>query len=115
MDEEATAVPHPPVDLDAPNVVELAPGELVHRVHSPTRAGNAFNPCQGGVARFAPIHNDAGCCIPSLYAGDTVESAIYETVFHDVPLTVGRKTVPRGMVEDRRHARTGPDEVGHSP
>lgn len=105
MDDEASApVPYPPDHLDAPNVVALASGELVHRVHNPKRAGNAFNPCQGGATRFAPIRDKAGHCIPSLYAGNTVESAIYETVFHDIPPTVGRKTVPRGMVEDHEHS-----------
>ena len=66
--------------------------------------GNAFSPCQGGATRFAPIRDEEGRCIPSLYAGDTVESAIYETVFHDIPLNAGRKTVPRTIVESRRHS-----------
>ena len=33
-----------------------------------------------------------------------MEAAIHETVFHDVPLTAGIKTVPRGAVESRRHS-----------
>ena len=55
MDDEASAsVPYPSVHLDAPNVVALASGGLVHRVHNPKRAGNAFNPCQGGATRLRP-------------------------------------------------------------
>ena len=46
----------------------------------------------------------AGRCIPSLYAGTTVESAIHETAFHDVPLSARRKTVPRSKVENYNHS-----------
>ena len=105
MDEgPAGAVPRPPDLFEAPNVFELEPEELLHRVHDRAFAGDDFNPCGGGPTRFAPIRDAAGRCIPSLYAGGTVESAIYETVFHDVPLNAGRKTVPRGMVEGRKHS-----------
>ena len=105
MDEEAAGyVPCPPLQLDAPNVQELTSGELLHRVHIGAFPGNAFNPCQGGATRFAPIRDEQGRCIPSLYAGDTVKSAIYETVFHDIPLNAALKTVPRVVVENRTHS-----------
>ena len=105
MDEgPALVVPCPPDLLKAPNVVELAPGELLHRVHDRAFAGDDFNPCRGGPTRFAPIRDVAGRCISSLYAGATVESAIYETVFHDVPPSAKRKTVPRSTVENCNHS-----------
>ncbi len=105
MDEAPAApVPLPPYPLPDPNAFLLAAGEVLHRVHARTLAGNAFNPCLGGRTRFAPIRDATGTCVPSLYAGGTVESAIYETVFHDVPLSAGRKTVPRGSVERRKHS-----------
>ena len=105
MDEEAIgAIPCPPSHLDAPNVLEMAPGKLLHRVHSRTFPGYAFNPCRGGQTRFAPILDEDDHCIPSLYAGDTVAAAIYETLFHDIPLDARRKTVPRSMVENRKHS-----------
>ena len=105
MDEEpAGVVPYPPQSLNAPNVVELEAGELLHRVHDRALAGNDFNPCQGGPTRFAPVRDTAGCCIPSLYAGSTVDSAIYETIFHDVPPSAKRKTVPKGIVENCNHS-----------
>jgi len=54
--------------------------------------------------RFAPIRDAKGHCVPSLYAGSTVEAAIYETVFHDIPLSADRKTVSRDAVEQRNHS-----------
>ena len=105
MDEEAAgAIPTPSAHLAAPNVVPLASGTVLHRVHSRDFPGNAFNPCQGGQTRFAPIRDEGGNCIPSLYAGDAVAAAIYETLFHDVPLDAKRKTLPIGMVEGRKHS-----------
>ena len=106
MDEgPAALLPPPPELLAEPNVVEHARHEPLHRVHSRQLAGNEFNPCKGGPTRFAPIRDDHGRCIPSLYAGGTLEAAIYETVFHDIPVTSGNAaTVPRGAVESREHS-----------
>lgn len=87
MDEDPSPlVPLPPARLEPPNLTDLAEGELLHRVHTPQFPGNAFNPCQGGPTRFAPIHDAVGECIATLYAAQTVEAAIYETILHDVPL-----------------------------
>ena len=105
MDEGSSAsVPPPPNTLLEPNVVVLNVGKVLHRVHARALAGNAFNPCQGGRTRFSPFRDAKGHCVPSLYAGSTVESAIYETVFHDIPLSADRKTVPRDAVEKRNHS-----------
>ena len=82
----------------------MSAGEVLHRVHARALVGNAFNPCQGGRTRFAPIRDAKGHCVPSLYAGSTVEAAIYETVFHDIPLSADRKAVPRDAVEQRNHS-----------
>ncbi len=105
MDEDASQpVPPTPVRLEPANLVELAEGELLHRVHARQFQGNTFNACQGGPTRFAPIHDEQGDCIPTLYAADSVEAAIYETILHDVPLAAVRKSVPRQAMEDRRHS-----------
>lgn len=103
-DDVSQSVPPPPARLEPPNVTQLAEGELLHRVHAPQFHGNAFNPCQGSPTRFAPIHDVQGECIPTLYAADSIEAAIYETILHDVPLSAARKSVPRHAVEDRRHS-----------
>ena len=105
MDEAAAgAIPIPAARLTAPSLHLLQSGTVLHRVHSPDFQGNAFNPCQGGQTRFAPIRDASGVCIPSLYAGDAVDAAIYETLFHDIPLGANRMTVPRSAVENRNHS-----------
>ena len=75
----------------------------MHRVHDRGLPPNAFNPCLGGPTRFAPIRDSDGGCVPSLYAGGTLVSAICETIFHDVPAQAERKTVPRYQIDRRSH------------
>ena len=77
----------------------------MERVHDRTRGGARFNPCHGAPTRFAPICDAEGDCVPSLYGADTLEAAIYETIFHDVPTTARRKTVPKTVVQSRTHSR----------
>jgi hypothetical protein len=93
----------PPVPLHAPNYTSLSKGTLIHRVHLSTYAGNSFNPCAGGQTRFAPITDASGACIPSLYGGSTLDSAIYETIFHDIPAKAAMKTVRKADVTQRSH------------
>ena len=95
----------PPATLAEPNVVTLNAGALVHRVHDRNYGANAFNPCKGSPTRFAPVYDEEGECVPSLYAAETLEAAIHETIFHDVPVKAKSKTVPRTLVQSRAHAR----------
>ncbi len=105
VDEESPApFSLPPTDLVAPNLVELVTGTRIHRIHGEGFDGNDFNPCQGSPTRFAPIRDDQGRCIPSLYASEDFESAAYETIFHDIDLSATRKTVPIFSVETRVHS-----------
>ena len=99
-----TTVPPPPDKLTEPNLILVPAKTVLHRVHARTYAGNAFNPCRGGPTRFAPIQDRNGRCVPSLYAGGTVESAIFETAFHDIPLTADSKTVPASALAFRLHS-----------
>jgi len=64
-----------------------------------------FNPCQGNLPCFAPIEDENGQCVSSLYAGETLEAAVFETIFHDVPAKAKRKRVPGNRVEDRAQGR----------
>ena len=50
------------------------------------------------------MYNDFGQCIPTLYAANTEEAAIYETLFHDIPLDAPEKSIPRSVVESRNHS-----------
>lgn len=97
-------LPSPPRTLSPPKVATLPAGGRLHRVHLREFAGNAFNPCRGGPTRFAPIRDMTGKCVPSLYAGSTLEAAVFETVFHDAPATAPLKTVPLRAVEERVHS-----------
>lgn len=44
-----------------------------------------------GNARFSPVRESDGKVIPTLYAGTTLDCALMETIFHDVPFTAGFK------------------------
>lgn len=62
----------------------LPAGSSLVRVHQPIFDGPDPNPCMGGQTRFAPIYDDKGDCIPTLYAGDSFRCAVFESIFHDV-------------------------------
>lgn len=106
MDEGFAAhLPPPPEVLAKPNVVEYPPHKPLHRVHKRELGASEFNPCKGPKTRFAPLRDDQGHCIPSLYAGESLEAAIHETVFHDIPVeSDDRKTVPRCDFESKEHS-----------
>ena len=96
-------VPIPPKRLEQPNVVELGTGKVIHRIHKREYQGNHFNPCKGGKTRFAPLYDQNQNCIPTLYAADTVEAAIFETILHDVPLESDFKTIPLNIRQLYQH------------
>jgi hypothetical protein len=50
-----------------------------------------FNSANVGSARFSPLVDTTGTVIPTLYAGTTLDCAMMETVFHDVPFVPGPK------------------------
>ncbi|MGP9819765.1 RES family NAD+ phosphorylase [Salinarimonas sp. NSM] len=99
-----SAVPSPPADLRAPNTSTLPAGSRLHRIHDSRFGGAAFNPCLGRPTRFAPIVDAQGRCVPSLYAATSREAAIFETVFHDVPIAAPFKTVRLADVLTRSHS-----------
>ena len=95
----------PPAPLARPNIVALPAGAAVERVHDRRCGAAEFNPCKGAPTRFAPIRDAERRCVPSLYAASSVEAAIHETVFHDVPAGARRATVPATLVRGRAHGR----------
>ena len=97
----------PSATLANPNIVALSAGTILHRVHDRNFRANSFNPCRGASTRFAPINDLKGICVPSLYAANTLEAAIHETIFHDIPVRTKRKTVPRTLVQSRAHGQLG--------
>jgi hypothetical protein len=103
------AIPKPSATLAAPNYFNLKRRTIVHHIHLTAFAATSFNPCAGQATRFAPIHETSGICVPSIYAGSSLDAAIYETIFHDVPTKASFKTIPKQSVVIRSHAEL---EVG---
>lgn len=81
----------PPADELDPTIVLWGKGQEFHRVHDAIYKGNEFNPSRKGNARFSPIRDSVGKIIPTLYAGSTLDCALMETMFHDVPFAAGFK------------------------
>lgn len=75
------------------NITVTAWGEnqAVHRVHSQIYGALEFNPTPHGNARFSPLISSQGSVVPTLYAGSTLDCALMETVYHDVPFVGGPK------------------------
>lgn len=90
MARRAKTFPPPADELDA-TIVLWGKGQEFHRVHDAVYEGNEFNPSRKGNARFSPIRDSDGKIIPTLYAGSTLDCALMETIFHDVPFAAGFK------------------------
>jgi hypothetical protein len=72
-------------------LIDWGKNERIYRVHSENYGAVEFNPTGRGEARFSPLLSSAGTVVPTLYAGSTLDCALMETVFHDVPFTRGPK------------------------
>ena len=80
----------PTVNLRA-TIREWGRGASIHRIHSEIYDSIEFNSSDRGSARFSPLRSDEGKIIPTLYAGSTLDCALMETIFHDVPFVSGPK------------------------
>lgn len=109
---KAPASREPAVDVKAvPNVegalatiVVLPSGTLLHRIH-PAKYGPAvFNTGTVGNARFSPIQTADGGPIPTMYAGANFDCAAMETVYHDVPIAPGLKTLDQAKFSGLVHS-----------
>ena len=84
-------VPKPPADFPT-HVTDLPVGAVLWRIHAESLAGDVFNP-GFGVSRFAPI-GPKRKRVPTAYAADEFEAAVYETIFHDLDPVEPFKTYP---------------------
>lgn len=98
------AVPPEPAGPLEATLVKWGGRVTLHRVHPEGLAPNAFNPTGKGNARFSPIFDSAGKVIPTLYAGSTLDCALMETVFHDVPYAAGFKRISLTVLDHRVHS-----------
>jgi hypothetical protein len=84
----------PPAGKLEATIAKWNSSQVLHRVHRDEYAPDAFNPSRAGSARFSPLVV-AGKVIPTLYAGTTLDCALMETVFHDVPFAAGPKLLSK--------------------
>jgi hypothetical protein len=101
--DENCVTPAPPPTLHA-TLTELATGQVLHRVHQGQYRADQFNPGTQGNARFSPMQNEQAQPVPTLYGGTTMDCALMETVFHDVPHTAGFKTFDKGKLAGQVHS-----------
>jgi hypothetical protein len=92
--------------------IDWGKGVALFRVHRAVYGPTQFNPSKAGDARFSPLVLPTGEVVPTLYAGTTLDCALMETVFHDVPFAPGLKTVSkttsvRGQMRSSMRATRG--------
>jgi RES domain len=67
-------------------VETLAKGHLLYRVFTNTRPATDFNPGVGAPTRFGFFGKPV---VPIMYAADTEEAVVAETLLHDIPVEGG--------------------------
>ncbi|OCB19323.1 hypothetical protein A5674_07070 [Mycobacterium malmoense] len=77
---------NPPPDPFEPATATLPAGHRLYRVLSATRTATDFNPGIGSRTRFGFFGDPA---VPVMYAADTEDAAIAETLLHDIPVDGG--------------------------
>ena len=78
----------PPDPFD-PAIATLLAGRLLYRVLSATRTATDFNPGFGSRTRFGFFGNPGKPIVPIMYAADSEDAAIAETLLHDIPAEGG--------------------------
>jgi RES domain len=84
-------------------------GRVIHVIHDVAHEPASFNPgvdAAGALrnpTRFAPIRNARGRVVPYLYGGSSRECAVFETVFHNVPIDAPDKFVDLDDFSNRAH------------
>lgn len=77
--------PQPPANIKVKTEIVPA-GTTMWRVYNSAYSETGFNPGKGD-SRFSPLKDVNNQIIPSLYAGESIDVALMESVFHDVPHT----------------------------
>lgn len=89
-------------------------GRVIHVIHDTAFAPESFNPGTDATGRlrkptrFAPIRSTTEQVVPYLYGGLTLDCAIFETVFHDVPIDAPDKFVDLDGFAERGHGELLP-------
>lgn len=88
---------------------------MIHVIHDTAFAPESFNPGVDAAGRlrkptrFAPIRDAKGRVVPYLYGGSTLDCAIFETVFHDIPIDAPDKFVDLDDFAQRGHGALLPN------
>lgn len=96
-------IPSPSRKLAEPTIKIVPKGSILHRVHDHNFAGNSFNPTSDVFSRFSPIFDEKGKVVPVLYTADTLNAAIYESIFHDITARSSVKKVALENVYKKNH------------
>lgn len=103
----------PVLPLDA--LIDVWPaGQAIHVIHDTAFSPESFNPGADATGalrnptRFAPIRSSKGRVVPYLYGGSSLDCAIFETVFHNVPIDAADKFVDLAVFANRAHERLSP-------
>ena len=103
--------PRAPLD---PLIESWPAGQVIHVIHDAAYAPESFNPGVDALGtlrnptRFAPIRGAKGRVVPYLYGGSSRDCAIFETVFHNVPIDAPDKFVDLDDFANRAHGRIVP-------
>lgn len=98
-------VPEPPAPAALDPLLKAWPsGADLWRVHKLDRRPAEFNP-GADIGRFHPFAGSAGKPVATLYAADTWQGAVAETLFRDVPLRGAPRTKRRAELELRAMSR----------
>ncbi len=104
--------PIPPLD---PLFDRWPAGQVIHVIHDTAFAPESFNPGADEAkqlrkqTRFAPTRDAEGRLVPYLYGGSTLNCAIFETVFHEVPIDAPDKFVDLDGFAQHGHGELVPD------
>lgn len=98
-----TAVPPPPSFDEVSPLFDIWPrGEPLIRVYDGYYRATEFNPGTNPPqvsARFSFFADERGSVVPILYGSDREDGAISETIFHDVPVRGGLRSVQESRLE----------------
>lgn len=100
-------VPAPTRPLNAAVLTSWPSGQAIVRVHRTRKDPREFNPGFGNPTRFAFFGATGGAIVPSWYGGETLDVAIAESLFHDLPLGPGA-VLPATGFTDRSHSTVAP-------
>lgn len=89
--------PPDPSTLD-PLLETWARGERIVRCHKSAFGATEYNPGFGR-GRFHPFENDKGTGVPTVYGSSSLDGALSETVFHDLPIRGEGRSILRSSLK----------------